>query len=150
MRWSARKQRIASQLHEIEQARKSAAEALLAGARAELAEAGRVRAESEDALDSAERGWRDHLSSKSFDLELGQAFAAQLMEQQRELELSQDSESRADMAAADARQGWQKAEASVRLGERVVQRGRNRLAKQSERARDSELADRTAWKWFSR
>jgi hypothetical protein len=150
MSWSRRKQAMAAKLHEIERARKRGAEARLADARADLAEAGRVRERAEASLGEAEQGWSHHLSSGNFDIALRQAFAAELLDRQSELELRRDRETKAGAALDEARLGWQKIAASVRLGEGVVRKGRRDLARHSEHVRDLELAERTTWKWFGR
>ena len=148
MKWSRAKQRMATKLQDIERARKRAAEARLGDARASAAEADAAKTKAEAAVAQADRSWSDHLSSKSFGLELGQAFGAQLLQEQSRLVLSEDRKANADRTLTAEQQAWQKIDTAVRTGDDVLRRGRRQLAKSAERARDQALSDSTTWKWF--
>lgn len=148
MKWGKERQRMALKLQDIERARKSAAEARLLSARAEVGEAQEASTTARSAVEDAERGWSDHLSSKSFNLELGLALAAQLLENQHELERREQCERETEHKLEQERHAWQKLEASVRSGDHVLRRGRREIARRAENARDHELSEQTTWKWF--
>jgi hypothetical protein len=150
MKWSRTKQQMVLKLQEIERARKRAAEARLLEARAAVDQAELATSEAERELHIAELSWTGHLKSARFNVELGQALGAQLLQQQRVLDRHQDRERTEKHKLDDQMEAWRKIEASVRSADKNLGWARRALVKRAEASRDQELAERTTWKWFHR
>lgn len=142
--------RTASQLQAIERARKGAAEGRLSEARSAADHADDQARNADHALVSAEAAWAERLVGRSINLDLQLSFAGLILSRERELTLRKDEKDEAERMLDQRRSSWQQLEASVRSGDNLLRRWRRDVARRSADRRDSELADRTSWKWFQR
>lgn len=142
--------RTAAQLQAIERARKGAAELLLSDARLAKDHAHDQARNADQALVAAEAAWAERMVGRTINLDVQSSFARLIVSRERDLRLREEVNVEAERVLDQRRISWQHLEASVRSGDNLLKRWRREVARRSADRRDSELADRTSWKWFQR